>query len=332
MKRILVTGGTGFIGRHLVARLLGMGKEVHVLARSEGSISKLGGLARSVHAHIGDLKDPASLRHCVNGAKADVVYNLAARTDLRRPSPDLSDVNEALDVDVLGGLDLFRALAQAEKAPALLLQAASLAEYGTAPLPYREDVREEPVSAYGLGRLMQTHLLRSLRGRLSFPAVMLRLALTYGPGQSESFLIPSLIDALLRGEPYTIRSGRVTRDLIHVDDVVDAFVTCLDRADLDGQLINISTGRETRMADLGRMIERLTGESGRLAIGDQPATGGSARLVAAPDKAFELLGWRSAIDLEDGLRHTIAWHRDGKPMIEPAAAAHQQALSAASTG
>jgi nucleoside-diphosphate-sugar epimerase len=336
MQRILITGGTGFIGRHLVARLVGMGYEVHILARSEESLQKLGPLANAVEAHLGDLEDAASLKHSVDAAKADIVCHLAARTDLRRPQADLSDVRQALEVDVLGGLDFLRALAQAEKPPVLLLQAASLAEYGTAPLPYRETVREEPVSAYGLGRLMQTHLLQSLRDRLPFPAVMLRLALTYGRGQSESFLVPGLIETLLKGEPYAIKSGGVTRDLIHVDDVVDAFVACLERPDLakdlSGEAINISTGRETAMADLGRMIERLIGVDGLVTIGDAPAAGGSARLVAAPDKARERLGWRAAIDLEDGLRQTIAWHRDGKPPIAPDAVDNRQALPAASAG
>jgi nucleoside-diphosphate-sugar epimerase len=330
MQRILITGGTGFIGRHLAARLAGMGNEVHVLARSEQSLEKLGPLATAVEVHIGDLEDAASLRRCVDAAKADVVCHLAARTDLRKPRADFSDVQEALEVDVLGGLDFLRALAQAAKPPALLLQAASLAEYGTAPLPYRETVREEPVSAYGLGRLVQTHLLQSLRDRLPFPAVMLRLALTYGPGQSQSFLVPGLIETLLKGERYAIKSGGVTRDLTHVDDVVDAFVACLERPDLSGEAVNISTGRETTMADLGRMIERLAGVHGLLAIDDAPAAGGSARLVAAPDKAKDLLGWSATIDLEDGLRQTIAWHQDGRPPI--GAEAGPELRPAASTG
>ncbi len=316
MQRILITGGTGFIGRHLTARLVGMGKEVHLLVRSPQSLERLGLLAGQVRAHEGDLCDKASLERAVAAARADVVYNLAACTDLRRPRPDLSDVTEALDVDVLGAIDFLRVLAQANKPPALMIQAASLAEYGTGPLPYREDQREEPVSAYGLSRLMQTHLLQSLKDRLPFPAVMLRLALTYGPGQSPGFMIPALIDALLRGERYDIKSGDVTRDLIHVDDIVDAFLASLNRPDLGGEVINISTGRERRMADVGRLIERLTGVSGLLTIGDRRAVGGSPRLFAAPDKALDLLGWRAGVGFEDGLRHTIAWHRAGKPPIE----------------
>ena len=328
MRRILVTGGTGFIGRHLVARLVEMGAEVHLLARSRRSLEKLDALAGRVRAHEGDLKDPGSLRRCVREAAADAVCHLAARTDLRRPRPDLSDVREVLDVDVLGALDLFCALAQADRPPALLIQAASLAEYGTSPLPYREDQREAPVSAYGLGRLTQTHLLQSLKDRLPFPAVMLRLALTYGPGQSPSFMISGLIDALLRGECYEIKSGGVTRDLIHVDDVVDAFVACLERPDLGGEVLNISTGRETSMAAAGRMIENLTGRQGLLAIGDAPAVGGSRRLAADPERAQVRLGWRAVTPLEDGLSRTIAWHRAGKPPIR----AERQKTPAFSTG
>ena len=313
MQRILITGGTGFIGRHLVARLVGIGNEVHVLARSEQSLEKLGPLATAVEAHLGDLEDAASLRRCVDTAKADIVCHLAARTDLRKPRPDLSDVRQALEVDVLGGLDFLRALAQAEKAARLAASSgvACGIRHGVASLSRDRQgrtgfrLRPWPIDADPSAAVASGPPALSCRDAPPRPDLR--------PGQSASFLIPDLIETLLKGEPYAIKSGGVTRDLIHVDDVVDAFTACLERPDLakdlSGEAINISTGRETAMADLGRMIERLIGVDGLVTIGDAPAAGGSARLVAAPDKARERLGWRAAIDLEDGLRHTIDWHR-----------------------
>lgn len=324
--RVLVTGGTGFVGRHLVASLTAAGREVHLLVRSKEALSRLGPLARQVTAWTGDLTDAESLDRAVAGAKAGTVYHLAARTDLRRTRPDLSDVGDVLASDVAGSMNLIKALAAARRPPDRMIQTGSLAEYGIGPFPSAEDQREQPVSGYGAGLVMRTHLLQALQARLPFPAMTLRLALVYGPDQRRSFLVPALIEACLDRRPFTIKNGQAARDLIHVDDVVRALIACDGQDDLAGEIVNVGTGIEYPTASIGRQIARLTGApDSLLCIGSEPQGGDQPHFVGTVDKARTRLGWQAGVALEDGLLRTIAWHREqrgesGLPAPEPLAA------------
>ncbi len=307
---VLITGGTGFVGRHLAERLVTLGRDVHLLVRSEDALARLGPLAERVTAWRGDLTDPRSLARMIEGAGADMVYHLAARTDLRRTRPDLSDVGEVIASDVIGSMNLMTALAAASRPPTFLVQAGSLAEYGTGSFPSDEGQREQPISGYSAGLVMRTHLLQALQARLPFPAATLRLALVYGPGQRESFLVPALIHTFLKGGDFTIGNGEAARDVIHVDDVVDALVKAEGRADLGGEVINIGTGVEHPTAVLGRQIARLMIAGDRLTIENTPRVGDQPHFCGRVEKAKNRLGWQARIPLEDGLQRTIAWYRD----------------------
>ncbi len=315
---VLITGGTGFVGRHLAERLVTLGRDVHLLVRSEDALTRLGPLAERVTAWRGDLTDPESLERCVEGATAAMVYHLAARTDLRRTRPDLSDVGEVIASDVIGSMNLMTALAAASHPPAFLVQTGSLAEYGTGPFPSDEGQREQPISGYSAGLVMRTHLLQALQARLPFPASTFRLALVYGPGQRESFLVPALIDAFLEGRDFTIGNGEAARDVIHVDDVVDALVKAEGRADLEGEVINIGTGVEHPTADLGRLIAELMGARHHLTVENTPRVGDQPHFCGRVEKAKDRLGWRAGIALEDGLKRTIAWYRDRREALATA--------------
>jgi len=318
---ILITGGTGFVGRHLVARLVAAGRDVHLLVRSDAALARLGPLGDRVIAWRGDLRDAESLARAVNGAGADMVYHLAARTDLRRTRPDLSDVGEVITSDVVGSMNLISALAATRHPPDFMVQAGSLAEYGVGPFPSVEGQRERPISGYSAGLVMRTHLLQALQARLPFPAAIFRLALVYGPGQRRSFLVPALIEAFLEGRPFTIENGEAARDVIHVDDVVDALVKAEGRADLAGEVINIGTGIEHPTASLGQLIARLMTAENQLAIDNNPWVGDQPHFCGRVDKAKERLGWQATIPLKEGFEQTIDWYRDqlaAPSVLEPA--------------
>ncbi len=307
---VLITGGAGFVGRHLAGRLTALGRDVHLLVRSEEALARLGALADRVTVWRGDLTDPESLERCVEGAGAAMVYHLAARTDLRRTKPDLSDVGEVIESDVLGSLNLIKALAAATRPPAFMVQAGSLAEYGTGAFPSDEDQREAPISGYSAGLVMRSHLLQALQARLPFPAAVFRLALVYGPGQRESFLVPALITAFLEGRGFTIGNGEAARDIIHVDDVVEALIRAEGRADLGGEVINVGTGVEHPTEAIGRLIADLLGAGDRLSVERKPRIGDQAHFCGRVAKARDRLGWQARIALEDGLSRTIAWYRE----------------------
>lgn len=307
--RILITGGTGFVGGHLTARLVTLGRDVHLLARSDHALDRLGPLAERVTVWKGDLTDPESLKRAVEGASASMIYHLAARTDLRRTRPDLSEVAEVVTSDVIGSTNLLAALAAASHPPAFMVQTGSLAEYGTGSSPSDERQREQPISGYSAGLVMRTHLLQALQVRLPFPASTFRLALVYGPGQRDSFLVPALIRAFSEGRPFTITNGEAARDLIHVDDVVEALIAAEGRTDLGGEVINIGTGVEHPTADIGNLIASLMDAKDHLIVENTPRVGDQAHFCGNVEKALCHLDWKAKVTLKKGLKRTIAWYR-----------------------
>jgi nucleoside-diphosphate-sugar epimerase len=148
-----------------------------------------------------------------------------------------------------------------------------------------------------------------LAPHLACRTVTVRPALVYGPGQSSSFFVPSLIEHCLSGRDFTIRTPDHVRDLLHVDDLVDALLLLLDVALPSGDVLNIGSGRGVAMRDVAASIVRLSGSSIRLLEGTPPPDGGIPHLCLNREKASAVLGWSPRIGLEEGLSRTIDAYR-----------------------
>ena len=194
-----------------------------------------------------------------------------------------------------------------------------------APLPYREEAREEPVTAYGASLVAATHFVGALQPRLPFTVATARLALVYGPSQSIDYLVPLLITRCLAGKDSIINRPEDRRDFIFVDDAVAALL-CVAAAPLLGHtVINISSGAAPTMREVAQLVVEQTGARPDLiefSNGSPPT--GVTDLRGSPERARALLGWRSRIALAEGLKRTVSWYRDRafqKGMPETAKAA-----------
>ncbi len=310
---VLVTGGSGFIGGHLVRALLDKGLETHVVRRPTSDAARLADVADQVTFWPLDLADAPAVEDACRAVRPAIVVHLAGDTSLRFPKSDLSGVRESVERGVLGGLNLLLALHRVGTVRALV-RTGGVEEYGRGPAPFVETQREAPVSAYSAAQVAVTHYLQMLQPTLAFPAVTLRPALVYGPGQSEAFFIPSLIRHCLEGRNFAMTSGQQVRDLVYVADVVDAILRAAARSDLGGEVINVGSGRRERVIDVARTIVRLSGASIELVTDP-----GRVRTSEVHDHCFDigraerLLGWRPATDLVTGLTATIAWARNLRP-------------------
>jgi len=322
----LLTGAGGFIGAHLVRRLLdesgpndaarGDGGRVHVIVRPSTELGRLSPFAERLTIHRIDLADRLEIQRCIRALRPRRVFHLAAETRLP-PHPDFSAARGAGAIYLQPALNLLEPLAELAEPPEAVVRAGTIAEYGHAPLPYREQDRAVPSTPYGAGMLATTEAIAMLAPRLPFPVVTARLALCYGPGQAASFLIPALIQACIDRQPMVIRRPADRRDLLHVDDAVDALLhiarlaakTSNDSArKLD--CVNVCTGLAPTMDEVARRIEALTGCPegflARAALSDDGKAAAPATLLSSPDLAAERLGWRYRIDLDEGLARTVA--------------------------
>jgi dTDP-glucose 4,6-dehydratase/UDP-glucose 4-epimerase len=306
--RTLITGAGGFIGSHLVRRLLAENRPVHLIVRPTTALDRLPPAGGKLRVHRVDLCDRAEVQRQILSISPRRVFHLAANTRLRRLPDEAAAPNH--EQYLRPAVNLLEALATLDDPPEVFVRAGTIAEYGRARLPYSECSRPDPVTAYGCGMLATTKHIATLARHLAFPTVTARLALCYGSGQARTFLIPALIDACLSRRPITVRRPLDRRDLMHVDDAVDALI-CLARAVPKGcDVINICTGVAPTMATVATLIERLTDCSpGIVELAVTEPEEHSEELRCDPGLARKLLGWESRVDLATGLLRTIRAER-----------------------
>lgn len=281
-RRVLVTGGTGFIGAHLVRRLLAEKADVHVLVRSE-ALNKRGRLADSwkrVTRHVGSLDDPGSLENCVRKADPSGVFHLA------------KDRGGSFEADVAKTMRL---------ADALKWNAPGLSRW----------VRTAHAAREKFGRKGDAHLARLVWSKYQLPVVTLELSQVYGPGQGDGDFPTALIRDVLAGKKPRIEPGGGVQDFVYVEDVVEAYVQAALRENLEGRTIAIGSGDgRTRSEVAYRLLEKLdVSPSG---MGSPRAGARESGEPARLDDARRLLGWEPVTPLDAGLERTIRWVRGAK--------------------
>lgn len=300
--RVLITGATGFVGSHLARRYAREGHDVHIVARASSDTARIADLGAGVTLHRLSLADDAALRSCLARARPTHIFHLAGDTPARH-DPGLGQARRSVDA-LADLLALVTAAAAAELPPTFFLRAGSIAEYGDTAVPFREDQRERPRSGYAATIVAGTHYAQMLAPGLPFPLVTARLALVYGPGQAEDFLIPSLIAACRTGRPLVLERPLDRRDLVHVDDVVAALVRLADARLAGGEVVNIGSGKSVAIAEIANLVAGLAGVDAGLFRSKPPHD--PAILQLSIDRIAALIGWRPRIALAEGLAGLVA--------------------------
>lgn len=300
MERVLITGGTGFIGAHLARACLARGDHVTVLARPDSDAWRL----TDLDAQLDILRAPvADFGRAAKDAAPDLVFHLASRTRFQGSDDHVETLRDTLAETVDPILTLLHGLSATP--PKAFIRSGTLAEFGGAPSPYHDGSPTCPASAYGVAALAASHALRFAARQSETATVTARLCLTYGPDQSESFLIPSLIRAALSAQTVHIRNPAATRSLLHVFDTVAALLLIADRAARLPPLLIVSNPTPHRMMDLAARIDRLAGRVP--ANPPRPSDiGATDRVTALPSPALLAEGWSPQISLDSGLAATIA--------------------------
>lgn len=307
--KILVTGGAGFIGSHLVDALVTRGHRVTVLDDlSTGSRGQVNPRARFVR---GDVASPAAER-LVKRLKPDVIYHLAAQKDVRL---SVNDPVADARVNVLGLLMLVRGALAAGGVKRFIFTSTGGAIYGGADvLPTPEEYPARPLSPYGASKLASELYLSAYRLTGLLPFVSLRLGNVYGPRQSpasEAGVVAIWTGALAAGKrPIVYGDGKQTRDFVYVQDVVRALLIAL-RKGANGTF-NIGTGEETSVNTLLRMMRAVSG-SDLKPVYAPARPGEERRSVLKIARARRVLGWKPQVSLERGIAKTVSWHARTSP-------------------
>jgi UDP-glucose 4-epimerase len=299
---ILVTGGAGFIGSHLVDRLVGMGFGVRVLDNlSSGKISNIEGHVKSgaIDFVEGSIHDSALVKKCIHGIYGIVHLAAVVSVPFSMKNPQLTFETNAGDT-----LNLLSSAAQngVEK----FVFVSSCAVYGESThLPIDELHPINPISPYAQSKLIAERSCIGFFDRKLLKTVVFRLFNVYGPrqGLSEySGVITKFIDKAKQGSPLIIYGdGSQTRDFVSVFDVVDAVVSALKRDSAEGKVINVGSGVATSINELAKTVLDLTGSKCKIRY-LAPREGDIKNSYANISKARKLLGFEPSVSLKDGLK------------------------------
>jgi UDP-glucose 4-epimerase len=290
-QRVLVTGGTGFIGRHLVDSLADAAL-VRVLDR-EASSSELPEHATLVH---GDIRDMDTCMDAMEGI--DTVFHLAAMVSVPR------SIEAPLECHADNGTGTVQVLEAARQVDARVVLASSAAIYGhPESVPVTERAPTTPSSPYGVEKLANDHYARIYGAQYGLQTTALRYFNVYGPGQTGQYsgVISAFFDQVRAQEPITVEGdGSQTRDFVHVEDVVQAnrLAATRDTADV---AFNIGTGRSISIRDLAELIRELADIDVPITHVD-PRPGDIQQSEADISRAAAQLGYAPTVDLADGLR------------------------------
>src|SRR3954471_14024194 len=309
-RAALVTGAGGFIGGHLVARLVAEGAHVRAFCRynsrnERGTLDWLDpAVTADVEVVLGDLRDGEWVQQAADGA--DTIFHLGAQIAI-----PYSFVNprDFFETNALGSLNVAQAALQA--GVARVIHTSTSEVYGSArTVPITEEHPLEPQSPYAASKVAADKLMDSYHRSFDLPVCVLRPFNTYGPRQSARAIIPTIISQALAGSTLRLGSLHPRRDLTYVEDTAAAFVAAATSEGAIGRTIQLGTNHDVSVSDLVDMVSEVLGRE--LTVETDPARirpdkSEVERLISGPLLARELLGWEPTVDLREGLARTIDW-------------------------
>lgn len=311
MKKVLVTGAGGFIGHRLVRTLLESGFMVNCFLRytSSSSMGLLETLPeemkRSINCFYGDIRNPEIVRKAMEDC--DTVFHLAALIGIPYSYQCPSDV---VSVNIGGTLNV---LNSALETGAQVVSTSTSEVYGSAMVvPMTESHPLNAQSPYAASKTGADQLTMSYHAAFGLPAVVCRPFNTFGPGQSQRAVIPSILAQALFADEVVIGSTFPTRDFTFVDDTAAAFIAIAESSKTTGRVVHFGTGREISIGDLAKLAAKAAHREGiTIRASDpsrvRPGSSEVTRLVASSELALELTGWKPRVSLEEGLEITADW-------------------------
>jgi UDP-glucose 4-epimerase len=331
MERVLVTGGGGFVGTHLVKRLIEEGNEVTVFDLQRGNSNILSGCAEKVRFIRGDVTNRTALEK-VFAEEFDVIYHLSAVVGIKKY---LEDPLKVVDVNVIGTRNLLE-LTLRMNSKFVFTSTSEI--YGKNPnTPWKEDYDRVLGNTaldrwvYSTSKALCEHMLFSLHRTHGLPMMIFRFFNVYGPAQSPVNVVPYNVCMMLKGRNPRIYDDadteNHTRCFTYIDDIIDGVVRGARDEKALGQAFNIGSERETTVRELLELMLKVAGKKEilELEVVDVRKHLGEKyedipRRVPDVSKARELLGFKTKCSLEEGLKKTIEWYKANeswwRPLVE----------------
>lgn len=320
-KTVVVTGAGGFIGSHVVERLVRDGATVRAVLRytsrgQRGALDLLSAeVMEAVELTLGDVRDFDAVREVMRGA--DAMFHLAALVGIPY---SYEHPQEVIDTNVVGTSNVLLAAKELGSLERVVLTSTSEV-YGSAlRVPMDEDHPLQAQSPYSATKIAGDALGQSFQRSFGLPVTIVRPFNAYGPRQSARAVIPTIIAQAVSGSALKLGSVATTRDFTFVEDTAQAFLQIGAAEEALGEVINAGSGREIAISDVVKKVAEITGRDLDIETDAQrvrPEASEVSRLLSDSSKAERLAGWRAETSLDDGLRRTVDWIREHIDLYRP---------------
>ena len=299
-KKILIIGGTGFIGYHLAKKSLKKGW--HVTSISSNPPKKIRYLQKVKYIRC-DITNKKLLKKSIR-KYFDYVVNLGGYVDH-------SNKKKTFQSHYIGCKNLAEIFLK--KMPISFVQMGSSVEYGNLISPQEENAKCEPKlvkSIYGKAKLLSSIHLMNLFRKKKFPATILRLYLAYGPKQDINRFLPIVIKGCIKNEKFPCSKGNQLRDFVYVDDVIDAILKSLTNKNAKGQIINIASGKPRKIRNIIEHVKKISKggypQFGKIKLRKDEIP----KLYPNIQKAEKTINWKPKISFKKGLKLTVKFYNE----------------------
>ncbi len=313
MDRVLITGITGFIGSEIAKKLIDS-YEVFGLVRTTSNQNVLNPIKEilgKLEIKYGNLSDYSTIKKIVKDIAPHYIIHVGAATAVRY---SFENPIEYQEVNHLGTVNLVHSALDLPEFKKFIF-ASTMETYGDQKpgIPFKEGFVQSPLSPYAVAKLASDMYIRMAGKAFGLPYIIMRCCNTFGRKDNTGFVVEYIITQMLKNEPVYIGSPNAVRDLMYVDDHVNAYITAL-KSKVKDEVFNISTGKNMTMKELAEKIKYLTGYNKDIIYSFPP--GYPSRPIADPylaldaSKAEKILGWKAQFSVEEGLKKTIEYWKN----------------------
>ena len=298
LKKIIIVGGTGFLGYHLSLKCIKNKWQVISLSRKKPKPFRT---IKKVNYQIVDTSNKKKLNKILKKINnIDYVVNLSGEVDHKNKKKVFSSHYK-------GSINLSNILLK--KKIKKFIQIGSSMEYGKLSSPQIETTKVKPVSNYGKAKALATNFFLKLHANYSFPVIILRPYQVYGTHQYLNRFIPIVVQNCIQDKTFPCSNGKQSRDFLYIDDFINCIMKCLAKKNITGQIFNIGYGKSNKILNIINLIKKKC-DRGKPLLGHIKLRN-EENLITYPNikKAYKLLRWKPKTKFENGLKKTISFYK-----------------------
>lgn len=313
MKKVLITGGAGFIGANFVYKFLDLGYNVFVFERKEANLWRIGKVKNKIKFYHPDLTNQIETEKIISKIKPDVVLHFAAYGAYQSFQ---QDINLTIDTNLKGTINLINACQKI--GVQCFINTGTNSEYGIKYTPMMETDILEADNMYAITKGAATMYCQMVARKFNFPIVIMRPFAVYGYFEEKERLVPTIIMSCLTSARLELSCSDSVRDFIFIEDLIDGYLSAIENIKkIKGEIFNLGTGKQNTIEGVVKTAQKITG-SKICPVYDQKEMAQTEPKTWVSDisKAKEKLGWEPKYSLENGLKKNIEWFKNNLSLYE----------------